>query len=463
MDAVIAADAHWLVTQQSYLAHNPDKLRENNWTPVNPPDKIASTLAFPPPTSCHDGVELESSQASQFRSTILASAERLKWPAGPRKRKKSPSQSPTHRPKRVRVEASLLQIPGRIVNPSESEIPQSKLTSAKFKNPNEIVYESDRVLQPWNINEQNANIGKKRTFTKAFPREATKSSILMAGETGGQGKIKLVDQNATNLNEPDENYANLFLDNPEDMEAFLDVEQHLTAMIAQTMKTASPKRTAVDLKAKTQGETSPIKPFMRQNFQLQPPAKTTESPTLVGLSASNRTPTCFRIAEALRLLNATNPSHGITFELFGVLRLSSSTFTDEGAKQAIEIADLFFPHLPPSLRLDIESSQVKFLREHFSTTASQALPGTHPDTSVQRPKNIIRAIIKAWPMTTRPSPSSPRSIGDAVRDKFEIKVVHARPTTWKAIKVTRMLVEASHDPTTEDSTHKLEDHMKLQS
>jgi hypothetical protein len=454
MDTVVAADAHWLVTQQSYLTISPNKSRENNWTPVNPPGKIASTLTSPPLPSRHDGVELESPQASKFRSTILASAELLKWLAGPRKRRKSPSQSPTHRRKRVRVAATPFQIPGRIVKSSESEIPPLKPTCAKFTSPDETVSQSDQVLLPWNSNEQNANIGKKRTFTNAFPRGATKSPIVRPDETGGQGRIKPVNQHATNLKEPDENSEDFFLDNPEDMEDFLEVEKSLTAIVAQATTTEPPRRPTIDRKAQTQGKGSPMKPFMRQNFQLRPPAKTTEAAALVGLSAFNRTPTCFRIAEALRLLNAANPSHGIAFELFGVLRPSSWIFTDVAAMPAIEIADLFFPHLPPSLRLDIESSQVKFLRDQLSTTTSQSLQGTNSDTNGQTSRNMIRALIKARPVTTGLSSSNPRSIGDAVRDKFEIKVLHARPTTWEVVKVTLELLEASHNAAG-DFAHKL--------
>lgn len=317
-----------------------------------------------------------------------------------------------------------------------------------------MVSQSGQVLLPWNPNEQNANISKKRTVAKAFPREATKPPIVMADETGGQGKMKAVDQHATNLKEPDENSGDLFLDNPEDVEGFLEVEKHLTAMIAQTTTKESPRKTTINLNAPTQGTGSPMKPFLRQSFQLRPPVKTTEAPTLVGLSALNRTPTCFRIAEVLRLLNAANPSHSITFELFGVLRPLSWTFTDDTAKQAIEIADLFFPHLPPSLRLDIDSRQLKFLQKHLSTTTSQALQGTNTDPNGQPPSNLIRTIIQARPMTTGASSLSPRSIGDAVRDKFLIQVILARPTTWAVVKVTLRFLEASHNPA-EDFAHKL--------
>lgn len=196
-----------------------------------------------------------------------------------------------------------------------------------------------------------------------------------------------------------------------------------------------------------------MKPFMPETLQPPPShARPTGTLTHVDHSPLKQTPTCFRIAEALRLLNSANPSHTLIFELFAVLRPTWTMMADETVNKAIEISDLFFPDLPPVLRLNIDSSQINSWRECGSPTTSQPRRNLQ-NTNGQAAKAIIRATIKAWPQTTPPSPLTPRSMGNAVRAKFEISVIHLRPTTWDEIRATRTLIETSVTSTTASSYH----------
>lgn len=464
MGAHVAEKVYWLVQKQSPLPCRPDNPRTNSWTPVNHPGKIASMLSTEAPHPCHDRVQVEvqSSQASNFRSTILASAERMKWPTGPRKRKKSPSQSPTHRRKKARVGATNLKVavPRRIAETSESEASPLKTRSTALNNAEDSVALSNPVLLPWDSNEQNANISKKRIASKVFSRQETEPPSLVVDGPDEQKKIDPVDEQTTDLQTPNENFDDVFLDSPEDVEDFLEVEKQLTATLSQPANPSSqqrwqtssgmaapPKRSNFGLWLQTHGDSLPMKPFMRETFQSPPPsARLTETPTFVGFSPLKRTPTCFRIAEALRLLNSADPSHNITFELFAVLRPTSCTVVaDETPNHAIEISDLFFPHLPPVLRLNIDPSLIHSLRQCHSTTASQSVHLNQQDANEQTPKNIIRVIIKAWPQTTPPSRPTPTSVGTAVREKFEIRIIHLRPATWEEIKATLTLIEVPYD------------------
>ncbi|KEF63301.1 uncharacterized protein A1O9_01278 [Exophiala aquamarina CBS 119918] len=461
-------------------AHVAENLAWTNiWTPVNPPGKIASTSSSEPPHPCHDWnkIKIKSSRASCFRSTIIASAERMKWPAGPRKRKKSPTQSPTHRRKKVRVGDTEAPAPKKIAETSEFAASPLKPRLTTLANSGDVVALSSPILWPWNSNEQNANISKKRIDSKAFSCPKTRPSSLVVDGPDEQKKIQPIDEQLPHLPAQNENSDDLFLDNPEDVEDFLEAEKQLTATLSQPVNSPSPQpwqtssgiarspeRPDLDLKLRTQRNSLPMKPFMREAFEPPPPsAKLTVAPTTVGFSPLKQSPTCFRIAEALRLLNHADPSHTITFELFAVLRPTSWTIrADETANHAIEISDLFFPRLPPILRLNIDSSQVHSLwKTHFPPTP-QSLHSPQQNADEQIPYNIVRAIIKAWPQTTPLSQFAPRSMGETVREKFEIRVIHLRPSTWEEIKATRTLFEAPHSPVKNPRTIRANNHVASQ-
>lgn len=454
VDTNVATDEYRRsVTQHLRLTSFPDKPRHHGWTTINPLSNPLSTPKAPTLASHHDGVDLQSHQASTFRSRILASAELLKWPAGPRKRKKSPTQSPQRPKKTVRV-ATTRSEPTRVAKLSESLKALQHPSSAPLEIPTDNTSRARQVLLPWNSSVQNANISKKRSTTKPHPREEPTSPSVTADRTNIRKMTDVAKQQPQNLEELDENSGEFFPDDPEDLEDFLEAEKLLTGVTARTQTTTPqkmasksstvPRKTDTDLESTVQKQSLPMTPFMRLNFQPRPPPTRAELPTLTGLSTLTRTLTCFRIAEALRLLNLADPSHTLTIELFGVLRIPTWTATDEMADPIIEIADLFFPHVPPTLRLNINPSQMQSLRNSPTMATSQSLGGVNPDVSERMSRNVIRVIIKAWPKTPGTSLPSPISVGSTVRDKFEIKVLRARSAMWEEIHNTRSLVEAIH-------------------
>lgn len=427
---------------------HPDKLRQNGWTTINPPGKITPTLDSIPPVSHHDVVEPQSQQASKLRSKILASAELMKWPPGPRKRKKSPTQSPSRPRKKTRFQTTRSEISGRVVKfpgsgktllePCSPPLPDSELN----------ISSPEQVVSPWNSNTQNANISKKRSPTKTLPHKGSSSP---SDTVGGRKTVPLVDHQPTTLTALEENSDNLFMDSSDGLEEFLKAEQLLAGTIAQITRTtpqldrsSNPLRSDLDLQSEGREKSSPMTPFMRSNFHPQPPGtRTTDAPTVTGLSTLTRTLTCFRIAEAIRLLSFADPSQPLTFELFGVSRTPTHAAASEMANSTMEIADLFFPHRPPSLRLDIDPAQVPNLNTDPPTSTLHPSDGPNADASRGSPTNLVRTIIRAWPKSPGADTSSPRAVGTTVRDKFAVRVIRARATTWEEIRATRSLVEAS--------------------
>lgn len=451
----VAIDGHHRsVTQCLRPTHFPDKSRPNGWTTINPLSKSLSTAKGPPPGSHHDDVNPQSQQTSTFRSRILASAELLKWPAGPRKRKKSPTQSPRRPQKSARVASTRSENPARVAKLQESLKAPQKPSSAPSEIPIDDASRTRQVLLPWNSSVQNANISKKRSATKPHPQKEPTSPSAIGDGANMQRVTDVVKQQPQVVRKLDENSGDFASDNPEDLEDFLEAEKLLSGMTARTQTKGPQKMTSeistvpgklnADLESTVQKKNLPMTPFMRLNFQPRPPPARAELPTLTGLATMTRTLTCFRIAEALRLLNLADPSHTLTIELFGVLRTPSWAVTDGMADPVIEIADLFFPHVPPTLRLNIDPSQMQSLRTSPTMANLQSLGNVNPDVGERVSRNVIRVIIKAWPKTTSGSFSSPISIGSTVRDKFEIKVLRARSAMWEEIHNTRSLVEAIH-------------------
>ncbi|KAK5046498.1 hypothetical protein LTR84_008301 [Exophiala bonariae] len=429
---------------------NPDKTRQHGWTTINDPSNINSSLNTPPPASPHDVAEPQSQQASKFRSHILASTERLKWPPGYRKRKKSPSQSPKRPRKKTRVSTTKSEISGRVVKFPDLGKTFSKPDSMPLAHSEHKMVSPDQILLPRSSSAQNA-ISKKRSLTTTAPHEVSKSPSVTANGTDMRQTNEHFDHHTTTLKEMDENSNDLFMYSSDDLEEFLEAEQLLTGTTAQTLTVtprsdnpSSPLKSNLDLQSEGQANGLPMTPFMRTNFQPQPPAtRMAKASTITGLSTLRRTLTCFRIAEAIRLLKCADPSQTLTFELFGVSRPPMHDKTSETTNPAIEVADLFFPHLPPSLRLDVDPTQVQRLYKGPPTSTSRPTDNALPYKSRESSTNMVRTNIRAWPKTLNADTALPEYIGTTLRDKFEIRVICAQATTWEEVRETRSVVEAT--------------------
>jgi hypothetical protein len=178
-----------------------------------------------------------------------------------------------------------------------------------------------------------------------------------------------------------------------------------------------------------------LKPFMRSPLCIE---MISTLPELPSINTERRTPTCFRIAEVLRLqamLSEPATAQTTMVELYA--KIVGCSRKDN--VQTIQFADLFFPGRPPYLTgtRKIISDDTVFDIDGASplTKPTKAISQGQPSNNLQSYK-LCRAIAEL-----KPSPVLPSS---RTRQTLEVDVLSIWETDWEDVERVRGIVDPEH-------------------
>ena len=313
-----------------------------------------------------------------------------------------------------------------------------------------------------------ASTARKRTASQAFPNEMDTApakrlfalglghvpeedvmSVVGAKNADaikqGKGRSEVKNSSDTeNLLRFDlEDSDDLFDNDDSVIEAFLEAER--TLAVETTTSTTSlygpHSKKKVSEKAITPSQNkphtsplSPMKPFLRPFVPLASTTDTSASGSIV--SPLHRSPTCFRIAEALRHVSAaffagTTTIKALNLEVYGYLHDSA----EDADIMSIMLADIFFPGKPPYLNATAKASTITLSQKGNSSASLflESLRGTLLRTVVQVTPNPSLAN----PMGVLPSSSRQ----DRLAGKCTVTVLKVEQTDWNEIQRVKAILD----------------------
>ena len=410
--------------------------------------------------------ELASASASLHREAILASADRMYVTKTARKRKSVATSPPSPRKKRAvtvnREEASNTIVPLEDKNSSSKKPRVPRLA----KNAQSQLTDSLMPIRSSRLN--TAPTAQKRTASQAFPFEMDtapakrqfalglghvpeENGMSVVGATNADamkhGKVRSKVKHSSdieNLLRFDLEDSDDLFDNDESMiEAFFEAEKSLAAETTtsttslygpHSKKQASEKAITPSHNKPHTSPLSPMKPFLRPFVPLASTTDTSASGSIV--SPLHRSPTCFRIAEALRYISAalfagTTTIKALNLEVYGYLHDSA----EDAGIMSIMLADIFFPGKPPYLNATAKVSTITLSQKGNSSASLciESLRGTLVRTVVQ----VTPSPSLANPMGVLPS-SSPQ---DRLAGKCTVTVLKVEQTDWNEIRRVKAILD----------------------
>ena len=445
-----------------------DSSRQNTWTSINstmkPPSAAPSARSLPTPDE--NDSNKESAVASQYRSAILASADRMYKPKTAHKRKSL--NSPPSPWKKRAITATRETAAQTLALPSDKSISFHKLqTSQTFE-----ATQLNQTLLPLRPNTLNAApTSKKRLVSEAFPVEMESQPAKRAftgiteftpaaaalpflsepNNIGSSNISKSTDAvkhfiNIENLSPcPRDDSPDLFDDEDASLiNEFLEAEKKLLAQSStalnkksdgtELIKSSPENVVSRSATVTNSSSTTPMKPFVRSFIPL--PSSSDTSPIGSMVSPLHRSPICFRIAEALRYISSTFFAETRTVK---TLNLEIYAFLNASVERqgvfSITFADIFFPAKPPYLNA-------------IANPATTALSPTQKEgsafsTHVQNlKKRLIRAVVQVTPdlpvnrpPTTSPIATPPLPVAPTnLSAKCSITALKIEQTTWNEIQ-----------------------------
>jgi hypothetical protein len=383
-----------------------------------------------------DLAEEPSSSASYVRDAILASAGRIRdmmKPTG-NKRKSSTTSPPSARKRRAVGGGGGGGLTGFEILGREKPPPKKREPPRKSKAAQPLPDDSLLPLRPAKLG--NTFTATKRTASQAFAEMETGPqkkktftgskretlATLLGGETSpetnanpignGTGQLVMKRHSDTENFLPFDNEDSEDLFDTDDIyiEEFLETESALVAetSISSVKPSGSPDHTKLSpdhaiLGSKTNQKYSPpppMKPFIRSFTTLMSSSDASRDESMV--STFRRSPTCFRIAEALRFMSSTffgGPTaiKTLNLEVYAYLHASFGP----GQEVNITLADIFFPGKPPYLYATAQEATLALRIPNKGASSSSTVESLTG--------NLIHAVVQVIPGTLV-SPSSPASI-----------------------------------------------------
>ena len=182
---------------------------------------------------------------------------------------------------------------------------------------------------------------------------------------------------------------------------------------------------------------APIPAFLRKQYP--EPVRPKPDSAAPAISASDRILTCFRIAEVLRHVAASNlsSSGSMLIELYATVTESSR----QGEVQNFKFADLFFPHRPPYL---IGMYKGWMACEVYDEDSSTLLTAESPGRAgAFREQKICRMIARSSPQRSDKTASSPTKHlhgSPTQRRQMVLEVLSIWKSDWAEVEHVRGIV-----------------------
>jgi hypothetical protein len=221
-------------------------------------------------------------------------------------------------------------------------------------------------------------------------------------------------------------------------------KQHSTEASRPSSSMSTPKSTPI-------AEESPPKPFIRPSLSAEPFPQLTAVPSLTD---SNRIPTCFRIAEAMRLISSVPKPGSMTIELYAWCII----FQETEKKWSIKLADLFFPDKPPYIT---RYSCIHPLTGQKQATASNGdmlakkmcrllIKATNTDNSVEPHPNTPASSASSQTLPAS-SPTKSESKQPKIPIASRLDILKWDDTTWDQVRYVRGIVDPEHQVLNEET------------
>ena len=435
-----------------------------------------------------DSSERPSKYAINFRDAVLASADRMYETKTARKRKALITLPPSPRKKRgisVRRDDAANDI---TVSGDNEPLPTKPRTPLEPKASKPQLDENLLPIRPSKLNSTLPTT--KRTSSQALATgmetpPAKKVLTTMGGSPSvsfsGHGSTNKADAvngqkgNSAMQHNPDfetfipvdnEDSEDIFDNDDTYVEDFLEAERNLTVKNVSTSTkisagdalVSSPlekSRISPSVKVEPYPQ-SPIKPFVRRFVPLASSSDT--SPTGSIVSPLHRSPTCFRIAEALKHISSAFCTGETSFKALNIeVYAYLHTSTEHDGFISIKLTDIFFPGKPPYL--DATARKATLAPAQGQRGAILFSPFLD---SLKR--NLVRAVVQVTPNSIARSPlatgtpSSP-STPSLVAGMCTLTALKIEGTNWTEIqRVKDILSEKSSSQ--DASTGKGTDHTR---